>query len=237
MLAKCWHIWRKSFRPARILRSENGLCISKRGNRAISGLEDRLQANLSAVLFRAVYWSFRLELMQFGDGSGVWGQQMASKGIALLDVASIGGTVQGSLDPGCTCSSGRPGSRAPSALSALSGRALPHTELCRSEGRFGYGNHGLWVGYRSTVARPGHATRGPRADCAKARKLCLASHFSSRSSRKTVQCRSTPKFRSVTRTVRKYGAVLLHPQSSSCASCLKSARTFSAARCSLLSQT
>ena len=39
----------------------------KEGIGRFLGLEDRLQAIF--VLLRAVYWNFRLELMQFGDGS------------------------------------------------------------------------------------------------------------------------------------------------------------------------
>ena len=68
--------------------------------RRFSGLEDRFQAIF--VLFRAFYWTFRLELcssakgQRLGSTNGVQGRLNVGTMlllIALLNVASIGGTV------------------------------------------------------------------------------------------------------------------------------------------------
>ena len=77
-----------------------GFASVKEVIRRFSGLEDRFQAIF--VLFRAFSWTFRLELcssakgQRLGSTNGVQGRLNVGTMlllIALLDVASIGGTV------------------------------------------------------------------------------------------------------------------------------------------------
>ena len=81
-----------------------GFASVKEVIRRFSGLEDRFQAIF--VLFRAFSWTFRLELcssakgQRLGSTNGVQGRLNVGTMlllIALLDVASIGGTVCGIL--------------------------------------------------------------------------------------------------------------------------------------------
>ena len=74
-----------------------GFASVKEVIRRFSGLEDRFQAIF--VLFRAFSWTFRLELcssakgQRLGSTNGVLNVGTMLLLIALLDVASIGGTV------------------------------------------------------------------------------------------------------------------------------------------------
>ena len=77
-----------------------GFASVKEVIRRFSGLEDRFQAIF--VLFRAFHWNFRLELcssatgQRLGSTNGVQGRLNVGTMlllIALLNVASIGGTV------------------------------------------------------------------------------------------------------------------------------------------------
>ena len=82
-----------------------GFASVKEVIRRFSGLEDRLRFQAIFVLFRAFYWTFRLELcssakgQRLGSTNGVQGRLNVGRMlllIALLDVASIGGTVMDS---------------------------------------------------------------------------------------------------------------------------------------------